>query len=215
LIHISTFKMLSTLLPAGTRLYMESPLGVRLSGITLDYGRWDEPLFTFPDADDLEGRERISAYHVLGYYRRYVSPSERFRAGNPKDHLFVLEGQYKGQSLSAITARLDEGELAASPPVSAPLSAAAAEEPPLSAVAAEEPPLRAAAAAPAEEPPAPAPAPAPAPVSPIAAALERIRVREAALLAELADLEEVRIAQERLAALELRVAAARAVLNSI
>jgi hypothetical protein len=186
--------MLSTL-PAGTRLYMESPLGARLGGITLSYGHWDEPLFTFPDTStatvaDLKGRERITAHHMLGYYRRYVSPSERFRSGDPKDHLFVEEGRYKDQSLSAITARLDEEELAASPPVSALLSALAAA-------------------------PAAAPAPAPAPVSPIAAALERIRVREAALLAELADLEEVRIAQERLAALELRVAAARAVLNSV
>ena len=194
--------MLSTLLPAGTRLYMESPLGARLSGITLSYGHWEEPLFTFPDADDLEGRERITAHHVLGYYRRYVSLTPRFQPRNPKDHLFVEEGRHKGQSLSAITARLDEEELAASPPVSALLSPPAAEEPPLSA---------AAAAAPAEEPPAPAPPP----VSPIAAVLERIRIREAALLAELADLEEVRIAQEGLAALELRVAAARAVLNSI
>ncbi len=195
--------MLSTL-PAGTRLYMESPLGVRLGGITLSYGHWDEPLFTFPDTStatvaNLKGRERITAHHMLGYYRRYVSPSERFRSGNPKDHLFVEEGRFRGYSLSAITARLDEEELAAAPPVSALLSALAAEELPLS-VLAEEPPV---------------PAPASAPVSPIAAALERIRVREAALLAELADLEQVRIAQERLAALELRVAAARAVLNSV
>ena len=185
--------MLSTLLPAGTRLYMESPLGARLGGITLDYGHWDEPLFTFPDSStvtvaDLKGRERITAHHMLGYYRRYVSPSERFRSGNPNDLLFVEEGRYKDQSLSAITWLLDEEELAASPPVSARLSALA------------------------EEAPAPAPV---TPVSPIAAALERIRIKEAALLAELADLEEVRIAQERLAALEDRVAAARAVLNSV
>ena len=192
--------MLSTLLPAGTRLYMESPLGARLSGITLSYGHWDEPLFTFPDTStatvaDLKGRERITAHHMLGYYRRYVSPSERFRSGIPKDHLFVEEGRFRGYSLSAVASRAIEEELAASPPVSALLSALAAEELP----------------APVEEPPAPAPAP----VSPIAAALERIRAREAVLLAELADLEEVRIAQERLAALELRVAAARAVLNSV
>ena len=52
-------------------------------------------------------------------------------------------------------------------------------------------------------------------MSAVAAALERIRVREAELLAELEDLEQVRAAKERLAALESRVAAARAVLNSV
>ena len=52
-------------------------------------------------------------------------------------------------------------------------------------------------------------------MSALAAALERIRVREAELLAELDALEQVRVAQERLARLELRVAAARAVLNSV
>jgi len=194
--------MLSSLLPAGTPLYMESPLGARLSGITLTYGDyWDEPLFTFPDTADLKGRERIGVWHMLGYYRRYVSPSERNRSDDPQDHLFVAEGQFRGQSLSALTRRLEGEEGVEAAPVSAPLSAAPAAEPPLSAPAA---------AAPAEEPPAPA-----APVSPIAAALERIRVREAALLAELAALEEVRVAQERLAALESRVAAARAVLNNV
>jgi hypothetical protein len=195
--------MLNTLLPAGTPLYMESPLGARLSGITLSYGHWEEPRFTFPDTSTitvaaLKGRESIGEYHMLGYYRRYVSPSERFRPGSPKDYLFVAEGQFRGQSLAAITLRLDEEEAAAAGGVAAPLSA---EAPPC---VAEPPPCVA------EPPPCVA-----SPSSPIAAALERIRVREAALLAELADLEQVRVAQERLAALERRVAAARAVLNSV
>ncbi len=202
--------MLNTLLPAGTRLYMESPLGARLSGITLSYGHWEEPRFTFPDTSTstgaaLKGRESIGEYHMLGYYRRYVSPSERFRPGIPKDYLFVAEGQFRGQSLAAITLRLNEEEAAAAGGVAVPLGA---EAPPCVA----EPPPCVASPPPcvAEPPPCVA-----SPSSPIAAALERIRVREAALLAELADLEQVRVAQERLAALESRVAAARAVLNSV
>ena len=203
--------MLSNLLPAGTALYMESPLGARLSGITLTYGHWEEPRFTFPDTSTgLKGRESIGEYHMLGYYRRYVSPSERFRPGIPKDYLFVAEGRFRGYSLSAVDCRAIEEELAASPPVSALLSAAAAEELPLSTLATEELPLSAVAAA--EPPPCMA---EPPPRDAIAAALERIRIREAALLVELADLEQVRAAKERLDALELRVAAARAVLDSV
>ena len=194
--------MLNTLLPAGTRLYMESPLGARLSGITLSYGHWEEPRFTFPDTStstgaDLKGRESIREYHMLGYYRRYVSPSEQFRPGIPKDYLFVAEGRYAGQSLTAVDCEAIEGE-----PLSGTTAACVAEPPPC---VAEPPPCVA------SLPPCVA---SPPPCA-IQDALDRIRVREAALLAELADLEKVRVAQERLAALESRVAVARGVLNSV
>ena len=198
--------MLSTLLPAGTPLYMESPLGARISRITLDYGRWEEPLFTFPDSLGLEGRKRISEYHMLGYYRKYVEPKERRRPGWPKDYLFVAEGRFRGYSLTAVQCRAEEEaslEAAAEASVSAScvaeLSPCVVPPPPCVA----EPPL--CEAEPASD----------APMSALAAALERIRVREAELLAELDALEQVRVAQERLARLELRVAAARAVLNSV
>ena len=193
--------MLSNLLPAGTRLYMESPRGARLSGITLTYGHWEEPRFTFPDSPGLKGRESIGEYHMLGYYQRYVEPSERRRRGCPKDYLFVAEGQYAGHSLSAVDClAIEEAPLPAATP------ACVAEPPPC---VAEPPPCVA------SPPPCAASPPAPAPMSAVAAALERIRVREAELLAELEDLEQVRAAKERLAALESRVAAARAVLNSV
>jgi hypothetical protein len=201
--------MLNTLLPAGTRLYMESPLGARLSGITLTYGHWEEPRFTFPDTStstgaDLKGRESIREYHMLGYYRRYVSPSEQFRPGSPKDYLFVAEGRYAGQSLTAVDCEAIEEE-----PLSGATAACVAEPPPC---VAEPPPCEASAPPCVASPP---PCVASPPPCAIQDALERIRVREAALLAELADLEKVRVAQERLAALESRVAAARAVLNSV
>jgi hypothetical protein len=201
--------MLSTLLPAGTPLYMESPLGARISRITLDYGHWDEPLFTFPDSLAMKGRERIGEHHMLGYYRKYVSPSERFRIGNPKDHLFVLEGRFRGYSLSAVLCRAEEeASLEAEAEASASGSASCVAE--LSPCVVPPPPCVA------EPPLCEAPhVDSDAPMSAVAAALERIRVREAELLAELEDLERVRAAQERLAALELRVAAARAVLNSV
>lgn len=180
--------MLSNLLPAGTRLYMESPRGARLSGITLTYGGiWGEPLFTFPDSPGLKGRESIGEYHMLGYYQRYVEPSERRRRGCPKDYLFVAEGHYAGHSLSAVDClTIEEAPLPAATPACV-----------------------------AEPPPCVATPPTPAPMSAVAAALERIRVREVELLAELEDLEQVRVAKERLAALESRVATARAVLNSV
>ena len=186
--------MLSNLLPAGTRLYMESPRGARLSGITLTYGGiWGEPLFTFPDSPGLKGRESIGEYHMLGYFQRYVEPSERRRRGCPKDYLFVAEGRYAGHSLSAVDCyAMEEAPLSGATPACGALL-----------------PHKAA------EPPCVATPPAPAPMSAVAAALERIRVREAEILAELEDLEQVRAAKERLAALESRVAAARAVLNSV
>ena len=164
--------MLSTLLPAGTRLYMESSLGARISGITLDYGR-RYPLFTFPNSLGLEGRERIGEHHMLGYYRKYVEPKERFRPGWPKDYLFVAEGRFKDYSLTAVECH------AAASLVGAAAAAPLGKEAPAA----------------------------------LASALERIRAREAELLAELAAHEQVRIAQERLVALEFRVATARLVLK--
>lgn len=185
--------MLSNLVPAGTRLYMESPRGARLSGITLTYGHWEEPRFTFPDSLGLKGRESIGEYHMLGYYQRYVEPSERRRPGCPKDYLFVAEGQYAGHSLSAVDClSIEEAPLPAATPACVVLPPPCVASPPPCVAT---PPV--------------------APVSAITSALERIRVREAALLAELAGLEQVQAAKERLAALELRVAAARAVLNSV
>ena len=215
--------MLSTLLPAGTPLYMESPKGARLSGITLTYGHWKEPLFTFPDSLGLEGRERISEYRMLGYYRKHVEPKERFRPGNPKDHLFVAEGRFRGYSLSAVQCRAEEEDSLSGAASACVAEPAANEESPPSCVAPpppceEPPPSCVAPPPPCVAPPPPCVAEPPdsdAPMSALAAALERIRAREAELLAELADLEQVRAAQEHLAALELRVAAARLVLNSV
>jgi len=205
-----------SILAVGTPLYMKSPTGPRLEGIVLERGHWGEPLFTFPTAGPYAGRDRIGEYHMLGYYRRYVSPGERrSRVSSPLDHLFVVEGLFKDQSLSAVEEAGLSAEHAPPPPPLLPvqLDVAAvmarlagsrvvagedAEEEEEEEKAKEPPPCVAAAAC----------------ADPIAAALERIRIREAELQVELADLEQVRAAKERLAALELRVAEARKVLES-